>query len=90
MNTQPPQPPPPQPQVVKIEQEEPTQQKTQGQTHNIEGEASSSSQRGKMSTKEKYRVLKRKYGELLQECATLGEEMFKARRYIAKLEKERK
>lgn len=47
-------------------------------------------QRERMSTKEKYRALKRKYGELLQESASLGEELFKARRYITKLEKERK
>lgn len=92
------------PQKVKVEQETPPapattlapapqtpQRQDQGQgMPTAKVDEAPFHQREQMSTREKYKALKRKYGELLQECTSLGEELFKARRYITKLEKERK
>lgn len=85
------------PQIVKVEQEAaPPQQVPQSAQGQIQtppaarDEANPASQNERMDIKEKYKILKKKYGELLQESSSLGEELFKARRYILKLEKERK
>ena len=43
-----------------------------------------------MVMRDKYKVLKRKYKELLQECTSIGEDLYKVRRYVVKLEKERR